>query len=88
MKLLFWTGVFEILAKILPIMNLSARCFRECVKLVKNLGIPVLVLGGGGYTVRNVARCWTHETAVLLDEEIGNDLPYNGKYDAIQNLHS
>jgi hypothetical protein len=24
------------------------------------------VLGGGGYTVRNVARCWTYETAVLL----------------------
>ena len=72
----------------MPTMNMHALCFSECVKLVKNLGIPVLVLGGGGYTVRNVARCWTHETAVLLDEEIGNDLPYNGKYVDIQHLHS
>eukprot|EP00106_Octopus_bimaculoides_P014551 XP_014781993.1 PREDICTED: histone deacetylase 3-like [Octopus bimaculoides] len=37
----------------------------------------MLVLGGGGYTKRNVARCWTYETSVLLDDEINNDLPYN-----------
>ena len=52
---------------------------RECVKIVKNYGLPTLVLGGGGYTKRNVARCWTYETGVLLDEDISNDIPYNGK---------
>jgi acetoin utilization deacetylase AcuC-like enzyme len=26
----------------------------------------MLVLGGGGYTIRNVARCWTYETGCLL----------------------
>lgn len=41
--------------------------------------MPTLVLGGGGYTKRNVARCWTYETGVLLDEDISNDIPYNGK---------
>lgn len=30
----------------------------ECVEFVKSFKIPLLVLGGGGYTVRNVARCW------------------------------
>ena len=30
----------------------------------------MLVLGGGGYTIRNVARCWSLETAVLLDKEL------------------
>ena len=35
------------------------------------------MLGGGGYTVRNVARCWTYETSVLLDVPISNELPYN-----------
>lgn len=30
------------------------------------------MLGGGGYTIRNVARCWTYETAVALDTEIPN----------------
>jgi len=35
------------------------------------------VLGGGGYTIKNVARCWSYETALLLDEEIKDALPYN-----------
>ena len=48
---------------------------------MKDLGLPLLVLGGGGYTVRNVARCWTYETSVLIDEDIPNDIPYNGKKD-------
>ena len=51
---------------------------RECVDYVKSFNLPTLVLGGGGYTKRNVARCWTHETAVLLGEQISNDLPFNG----------
>jgi len=37
-----------------------------------------MVVGGGGYTLRNVARCWCYETSVLLGEEISNDLPYHG----------
>jgi histone deacetylase 1/2 len=43
--------------------------------------VPTLILGGGGYTIRNVARCWTFETAVVLGEEISNDLPYNDYYE-------
>ena len=43
-----------------------------------------MVLGGGGYTVRNVARCWTHETAVLIDDEINNEIPYNGQWDGVR----
>ena len=53
--------------------------FRECVKFVKSFNIPTLVLGGGGYTVKNVARCWTYETALLLDTDVSNELPYTGK---------
>ena len=32
---------------------------------------------GGGYTLRNVARCWTYETSLLVDEEIPNKIPMN-----------
>lgn len=39
------------------------------------------MLGGGGYTIRNVARCWTYETAVALDCEIPNELPYNDYFE-------
>jgi len=45
------------------------------VEVVKTFNLPLLMLGGGGYTIRNVARCWTYETAVALDCEIPN-----GKY--------
>lgn len=37
-----------------------------------------MFLGGGGYTVRNVARCWTYETSIIVGEEISDELPFNG----------
>jgi len=61
--------------------NLSLRGHAECVKYVKAFGVPTLVLGGGGYTIRNVARCWAYETSVLLDEEIPNEIPYNDYFE-------
>ena len=39
------------------------------------------MLGGGGYTIRNVARCWTYETATALDVDIPNELPYNDYFE-------
>jgi len=57
--------------------NLSLKGHADCVRFMKGFGVPVLVLGGGGYTIKNVARCWTYETSVLLDTEISNDLPFN-----------
>lgn len=56
---------------------LTPRGHAECLRFAKSYGLPLLVLGGGGYTVRNVARCWTYETAVCLDRELSNDLPFN-----------
>jgi histone deacetylase 1/2 len=70
--------------------NLTIRGHAECVRFVKSFGIPLLVVGGGGYTVRNVARCWAYETAVLLDEELEDALPYNdfiGYYGPDYRLH-
>jgi len=61
--------------------NLSLRGHAECVKFVKSFGIPTLVLGGGGYTIRNVARCWAYETSILLDTEISNEIPYNDYFE-------
>lgn len=42
----------------------------------------MIVLGGGGYTLRNVARCWAYETAILVDrdKEISNEIPENSPY--------
>ena len=54
--------------------NLTLRGHAKCVDYVKGFHVPTLVLGGGGYTVRNVARCWTYETAVLLGKLRGFDV--------------
>ena len=46
---------------------------------MKRYNLPLLLLGGGGYTIRNVARCWTYETSVALNVEVANGL-YPGSY--------
>lgn len=61
--------------------KLSIRGHADCVSFVKSFNVPTLVLGGGGYTLRNVPRCWTYETAVLLDTPIKDTLPYNDYFD-------
>lgn len=61
--------------------NLTLKGHADCVQYVKKFGLPTLVLGGGGYTVRNVARCWTYETAVLLGKDISDELPYNDYFE-------
>jgi histone deacetylase 1/2 len=62
--------------------NVTLKGHGRCVEYVKSFGVPLLVLGGGGYTIRNVARCWAYETAVLLDQpDISNDIPFNDYYE-------
>ncbi|RWS06230.1 histone deacetylase 1-like protein [Dinothrombium tinctorium] len=53
--------------------NLTLKGHGKCVDFVKKYNLPLLLVGGGGYTIRNVARCWTHETSVALNTEIPND---------------
>merc|ERR1711998_741962 len=70
--------------------NLSIKGHGDCVKFIKDYNVPLLILGGGGYTIRNVARCWTYETALLLDQELDNELPqneYSGYFAPNFNLH-
>ncbi|CAB5394495.1 unnamed protein product [Rhizophagus irregularis] len=57
--------------------NLSSKGHADCVRFVKKFNIPMLVLGGGGYTIRNVSRAWAYETAVIIGQEIGPELPSN-----------
>merc|ERR1712137_101773 len=57
--------------------NLTTKGHGDCVEFVKSFNLPTLVLGGGGYTIRNVARCWAYETSVCLDRPVANELPFN-----------
>jgi histone deacetylase 1/2 len=58
-------------------LNLSVKGHGMCAEFLKTFGVPVMLLGGGGYTIRNVARAWTYETAVMLDTQLDNTLPFN-----------
>ncbi|KAF8232557.1 histone deacetylase [Tricholoma matsutake] len=61
--------------------NLSIAAHGECVNFVRKYNVPLLILGGGGYTIKNVSRCWTYETAVLVGATIPDELPVT-VYDA------
>ncbi|CAI5514743.1 unnamed protein product [Closterium sp. Naga37s-1] len=52
--------------------NLSVRGHSECVRFLRSFNVPLLLLGGGGYTIRNVARCWCYEIgAGVLLQSVG-----------------
>lgn len=46
--------------------NVQVQGHGACVAFCKSLNLPLLLLGGGGYTPRNVARAWAHETSIAI----------------------
>ncbi|KAI9340665.1 putative histone deacetylase HDAC3 protein [Zopfochytrium polystomum] len=60
--------------------NLSVKGHGACVDFMKTFKVPMLVLGGGGYTIRNVARAWTYETSVCVGVDVPDELPVNDYY--------
>jgi histone deacetylase 1/2 len=67
--------------------NLSMNGHANCVRYVKSFGVPVIVLGGGGYTMRNVARTWAFETGELVGEPMSKQLPFNDYYEVSTTAH-
>lgn len=69
--------------------NLNIRAHGECVAHVKRYKLPLLILGGGGYTPRNVARLWCHETSLLVGAKLGDHLPvhipYRQAFEGVEN---
>ncbi|XP_024393389.1 histone deacetylase 19 isoform X2 [Physcomitrium patens] len=61
--------------------NLSVKGHAECVRFMRSFNVPLLLVGGGGYTIRNVARCWCYETAVAVGEELDDRLPHHEYYE-------
>jgi histone deacetylase 1/2 len=50
--------------------NLSMRGHASCVQFVKSFNLPLLLLGGGGYTVKSVSRTWAYETGLAAGVEL------------------
>lgn len=63
--------------------NLTMEGHAHCVQFLRARDLPLILLGGGGYTVKNVARVWTFETACALglDKEIDRRLPWNDYFE-------
>ena len=73
-----WLGM---LCSCVGLFFLDPQGHAACIQYVRRFGKPVMLLGGGGYTPRNVARCWTYETSVVVGgDELDNDLPFNDYY--------
>ena len=75
--IVFQSGADSLSGDRLGCFNLSIRGHAECLKYMSTFNIPLLVLGGGGYTIRNVARCWTYETGCLLGCDLEDVMPAN-----------
>lgn len=68
-------GADSLSKDLLGCMNLTVQGHGECLEVMKGFGVPLVLLGGGGYTIENVARCWTYETGLMLGHKIDNQIP-------------
>ena len=56
-------------------LQLTSRGYVDLIREFVALGLPWLALGGGGYDIGAVARCWTLAYGVMLDTEWPDRIP-------------
>jgi histone deacetylase 1/2 len=63
--------------------NITMEGHAMCVQHLRKTGLPLILLGGGGYTTKNVARAWTYETACALgiEDTIDRNLPWHDYFE-------
>lgn len=66
--IVFQSGADSLAGDKLGDWSLTFNGHARLIEYVSRWNIPMLVLGGGGYTVKNVARLWALETAILCDK--------------------
>ena len=62
------------------LLNYSMITHGSCLTLLNDFNLPMLVLGGSGNTLRNTARTWAYETALLVGATIPSQVPASDKY--------
>ncbi|EKD11890.1 hypothetical protein LZ554_002367 [Drepanopeziza brunnea f. sp. 'monogermtubi'] len=60
--------------------NVQVEGHGECIKFCKAKKVPLLLVGGGGYTPRNVARAWTNETSIAIECGLNPIIPLHTPY--------
>ncbi|KAK9809184.1 hypothetical protein WJX72_010987 [[Myrmecia] bisecta] len=61
--------------------SLSPRSYAACAAEAASWGMPLLVLGGGGYNSTATACCWTAMTAAFLGQDLEDDIPEHPFFD-------
>lgn len=59
-------GADSLAGDMLGCFNLSVRGHADCLRFLRSFNVHLMVLGGGGYTIRNVARCWCYEVCFFF----------------------
>lgn len=57
--------------------NLTTKGHGACVAHIRRKNLPLMLLGGGGYNLTNVGRCWTYETAIACGNEVPDYIPFH-----------
>ncbi|GLJ41874.1 hypothetical protein SUGI_0866990 [Cryptomeria japonica] len=62
--------------------KLSVKGHAECIlRYMRSFNVPRLLLGGGGFTIRNVAKCWCYESRVAVGKEIDEKICQHDCYE-------
>ena len=76
-------GADSVVGDIIGAFNLTLEGHSKAFRYVLDKGLPTVCVGGGGYTVENVSRCWTIESALAVGAELPNILPENLEYSSL-----
>jgi len=71
-------GAWAVMAHIPYLVDNVFAGHANCVKFVKSFNKPLLLLGGGGYTMRNVSRAWAYETGLAAGVELASGMELVG----------
>ena len=58
-------------------LRLSSRGFASAVQEFARMRLPWVALGGGGYDIGAVARCWTVAYGIMLGRECPDEIPFH-----------
>lgn len=56
-------------------INSTADAWLAAVRRIRDLGLPIVAVGGGGYNLTTVPRMWTAAVLTLLRQPYEDDLP-------------
>jgi acetoin utilization protein AcuC len=68
-------GSDAIVGDVVANLRMSLRQFERSVRAFREVGVPWLALGGGGYDVSNVVRAWTLAWSVMVEVDLPDEIP-------------